>query len=167
MLFLGNLKKKPARASWDELQDALSSKHPDISKTKLRKIVNANKVMFDVMNGSVQLSQLNHDFVQEYFKLAEGVEVITHHTESSYSRLEPCHFRFGNSILVTGIVCAFSCSSQGEAVLFKFGGKTAYRLENTLNYNYYGGQKLISAIRIRKDVKRNSYSYFATILCTS
>ena len=73
VLFLGNSHRVSPWASWDELQDALLFKFPDISKNKLRQIVNANKGLFSVVSGGVLLLELNHDFVREYFELAEDV----------------------------------------------------------------------------------------------
>ena len=156
VLFLGKLTNKSYQATWTELQEAISAKHPGISKNKLRQIANANKNLFSPASGGVQLGQLNCEFVRGYFELAaEGVEVITHPTEAAYSLSEPCHFQFGASILVTGMVCASSVSLSGrKTVLFKYGGQTAYRLENKLDGIYNSGQRLRSGLRIRKDVAR-------------
>ena len=78
VLFLGNMANKSHEATWTELQEAISAKHPAISKTKLRQIANSNKNLFSSVSGGVQLGQLNWEFVEGYFELAavEGVDMI-------------------------------------------------------------------------------------------
>ena len=139
-------------ASWDALQDALSSKHLFINKQRLRQIVNSNRNLFSIKGGRVKLCQPNRNLVREYFELAEGIEVIERQTNVAFSLSEPCHIEFLNSILVTGMVCASSLSEQGRAVVFRFGDHIAYRLEHTIKGNYKSGQKLRSVLRIRKVV---------------
>ena len=161
VLFLGKLENKPHWSTWNELHNALSVKHPDVSKSKLRKIVEANTVLFCVSSIGVQLYQLDHEFVREYFELSDDVEVEDHHTDASYSLSSPGHIHIGKTILVTGMVCAASISKQGRSVLFKFGDSTAYRLENRLGGNYNGGQMLQSVLSIRKVVNR---SFFLVVM---
>jgi hypothetical protein len=140
-------------STWQDLQNALAVKYPSISKTKLRKIASANKRLFCFIQSGVQLYPLDHEFVMEYFELAQGVEIIDHQTDGSYSSSQPVHVHVGASILVSDLVCASSVSARGNAVLFKFGGNEAYRMENLLPGYYVGGQMLEACLRFRKFVK--------------
>ena len=165
VLFLGNSHRVSPWASWDELQDALLFKFPDISKNKLRQIVNANKGLFSVVSGGVLLLELDHDFVREYFELAEDVEVLEHQTNASYSLSESIDVDVGNTIRVAGMVCAKSVSRRGEAVLFKFGDSIAYRLENMLDDYYNSGELLRSELKIRQVVNINVAKHLSILHC--
>jgi hypothetical protein len=153
VLFLGKLNRDPQRATWQELQNALSAKHPDLSTTKLHQIVVKSKNLFNVDNGQVSLCQLNSKFVRNYFELAENVEATQQMSNSLRldSSSEPFQIGFGNSLLVSGLVCA--SSTNGEAVLFKFGGHTVHKLENPLPVNIIeDGQLARATLRIRKNI---------------
>jgi hypothetical protein len=148
---LGNSSaNKSHSATWQDLQNALSVKHPGISKTQLRKTVNANRMLFSLIHSGVKLCKLDHDFVRAYFELSQWIEVLDHQYEGAYSSSQPVHVQMGASILVSGLVCALSVSLKGNAVLFKFGGFRAYRLENLLPGISIGGQMMWASLRIRK-----------------
>jgi hypothetical protein len=153
VLFLGNLKKDPRQATWQELHDSLLNKHPDLTKKKLRQIVNSSKNLFSVVNGQVNLLELDSNFVKSYFELAEGVEVIEQMNNSLClnSCAEPFRISFGNSIRVTGLLCVVMVSAKGKAAVFQFGGHTAYRLGNSLPSDNIGDHMHARAtLRIRK-----------------
>jgi hypothetical protein len=135
------------------------AKHPELSKIKLREIVSNCKNLFNVVNDQVSLCQLDSKFARNYFDLAEGVEVIQQMNNSRClnSSSETFQIGFGNSICVTGLLCALSVSPKGKAVLFQFDGHTTYRLENPLPINNIENHKFAkSTLRIRKNIVNNT-----------
>jgi hypothetical protein len=153
---LGNSStNKSHSATWQDLQNALSAKHPGISKTQLCQIVNANQLLFSVSANTVQLCQLDHDFVRKYFELAEGVEIVQHQIEGSYSSSESVFVHTGKTIMVNGLLCASCVLTTGKAVLFKFDGYTAYRMQNPLPGNKSSGHMARACLRFRKLLSKN------------
>ena len=154
VLFLG--KQEHSAASWEELLAALASKHPDLSKKRLRRIVSANKNLLSVVNKAVLLCELDHAFVGHYFDLAEGVAKVNLASSSApFSLDEPCQVQVANSILVSGIVCVFE--RKDNSALFQFDNQHAYRLKSPLKGDYKQGQRLSSVLRLRKIVLRKLF----------
>jgi hypothetical protein len=132
------------------LQEALSAEHSGISKTKLRKIVSANIMLFSIGHNGVQLCELDHGFVQGYLELAEGVETVEHQIKGSYSSSEPVYVHMSKSVMVSGLLCTSCVSAKGSAIIFKFGGYRAFRMSNPIPVNKIGAHMVKACIRFRK-----------------
>jgi hypothetical protein len=160
VLFLGKRAATCGTATWDELLAALSGKYPDLSKTKLRKIVNVNRPLFRVAtNQEIMLREMDHEFVRQYFQLADSVTVVSR-PEDGVSLTAPCQVNIsGNIITVTGLLCVADkgADDEGAGVLFHFGDELAYRLLNgTSTRNYSQGQRLTSVLHLRKVIQHKS-----------
>jgi hypothetical protein len=156
VLFLGKRADLLAPASWHELLAALSSKHPDLRKTRLRKIVNAHNRVFHVDDGKVTLYPLDGEFVREYFDLAVDVESFYQTADCGFLS-EPGTVKVdNNTIVVNGIGCVGepSIGDDSFCVHFQFGDNDVYKLQETVEGNCELGEKFSADLHLRNDCDR-------------
>jgi hypothetical protein len=154
VLFLGKRADLLAPASWHELLAALSSKHPDLRITRLRKIVNAHNRVFHVEDGKVTLYPLDGEFVREYFDLAVDVESFYQTADCGFLS-EPNTVKVdNNTIIVNGIGCVGEANiggSESFCVSFQFGDNEVYKLQETVEGSCDQGQKFSADLHLRDD----------------
>ena len=140
--------------SWVELLAALADEYPDLSKSSLCQIVSAHPHLFTSSHRGARLAPLNHDFVRQYFELAEGLEKkVINNTplDDPFSLSEIYGVTVYSKIVVGGIVCCFETKSGPDrGVIFHFGHSVAYRMKNTLQGDFKQGQMLKSVLRLRE-----------------
>ncbi len=157
VLFLGKRDDLLAPVSWYELLAALSSKHPDLRKTRLRKIVNAHNRVFHVDDGKVTLYPLDGEFVREYFDLAVDVESF-YQTANCGFLSEPSTVKVdNNTIVVSGIGCVGEPSiggSESFCVHFQFGDNDVCKLQEMLEGSCDQGEKFSADLHLRNDCDR-------------
>ena len=159
-----NYPTTPSPVYWEELLAALATKHPDLSLAKLRPMVTAHPSLFNVgTNGALCLRQQNcHLLVQQYFELAENVEVVTAATTdlNQYHMSEVCQVKVACNTLIVRCTGSAEVARTGVVggVLFQFGDQVvAYRLPAPGKKTFYcHAQVLLADLHIRK-VVRSTY----------
>ena len=135
---------------------ALRSTHPDLSKTKLIKIVRSQKRLFKLEGfHHVYLYPLDDEFLEEYFEMAQNViDDPFHCTDVAFISVPNNVEISSNTIVVWGIPCSVDtgiiCGGQG--LLFQFGDDSPQRLMTSVKGNYKHGQNLQANLIIRKAV---------------
>jgi hypothetical protein len=148
VLLLGKLNASLPPVPWEDLFTVLAPKHPGLSKTQLRRIVNSHKTVFCVTSAGVRLFPFSHDHVRAYFDLSESVAKTVRASEAVYSLSQPCSVENTNTIVVSGVVCKAEKIESGGVLLFRFGTHVLYKLKN-MKGGCKHGQMFSSVLRFR------------------
>ncbi len=149
VLLLGKRDASLPPVPWDELLSLLTPKHPGLSKTQLRCIVNSHKTIFSAFSAGVVPCPLGHDLVMEYFDLSESVEKTNTTSEAMFSLISSCSVKVSKTVAVSGIVCMAEKKGGGNLLHFQFGNNVIYKLKNTAKGGCKHGQMFSSVLRLR------------------
>ncbi len=145
VLLLGKRDASLPPVPWDELLTLLTPKHPGLSKTQLRHIVNSHKTIFSAFSAGVVPCPLGHELVMEYFDLSESVEKTYTTSKAMFSLISSCSVKVSKTVVVSGIVCMAEKKGGGNLLHFQFGNNVIYKLKGGCKH----GQMFSSVLRLR------------------